>query len=122
MAKLKAYPATPELDKMSAIKDRSQIIGDFLEWLKERNIELCHLHQCGEHCDRRSCDVRDQYVPGVVLTKEEAVAEKLAGQQLKTARSTQDVLAAYFGLNMDAVEDERRALLDHIREINDRRK
>lgn len=27
------YPSTPELDKMLAVKEKSQPIGEFLEWL-----------------------------------------------------------------------------------------
>jgi hypothetical protein len=34
-------PPTPELDKMSAVRDRSQTIGDFLDWLsQEKNWHL----------------------------------------------------------------------------------
>ncbi len=29
------YPPTPELDKMKEVKSKSQIIGEFLEWLQE---------------------------------------------------------------------------------------
>jgi hypothetical protein len=113
---------TPELDKLAVVNKRSQIIGEFLEWLKDQNIELCYFHQCGTHCDKRRCSNVDQYCPGVPLSKEERVAEKLAGHPLKTARGTQEILASYFGVNLDAVEDERRALLDHLRTLNDRRK
>ncbi len=28
------YPPTPELDKMLAVKDKSQAIGEFLDWLQ----------------------------------------------------------------------------------------
>lgn len=29
------YPPTPELDKMLAVKDKSQMIGVFLDWLQD---------------------------------------------------------------------------------------
>jgi hypothetical protein len=32
---------TPECNKILAVKDKSQIIGEFIDWLKERNIHLC---------------------------------------------------------------------------------
>lgn len=32
---MKNYPPTPELDKMLAVKDQSQTIGEFLDWLTE---------------------------------------------------------------------------------------
>ena len=29
------YPETPELDKLQKVKDKSQAIGEFFDWLKE---------------------------------------------------------------------------------------
>lgn len=34
------YPKTPTLDKMLAIKEKSQVIGEFLEWLSCQNYTL----------------------------------------------------------------------------------
>jgi len=35
------YPPTPECDKLSAVKDQSQIIGAFLDHLSQEGIEFC---------------------------------------------------------------------------------
>ena len=109
-------PKTPTLDKLSRVSKESQRIGDFLEWLKEQGIELCSIHECGKDCSKRRCEHFEQYVPAVVRSQEEKVAERLAGQALKTARTTEAVLATYFGIDLDKVEEERRALLDYVRE------
>jgi hypothetical protein len=41
MARPADYPATPTLDKMVGIQDKSQAIGEFVEWLRLNGIELC---------------------------------------------------------------------------------
>lgn len=39
---------TPELDKMLANKDKSQTIGEFLDWLQnEKKISLCKVQEDG---------------------------------------------------------------------------
>lgn len=38
---MSGLPETPELDKLTALKERSQPIGEFLEWLSfEKDINL----------------------------------------------------------------------------------
>jgi hypothetical protein len=32
---------TPELDKMTKVKDQSQAIGEFLEWLQSKKWSIC---------------------------------------------------------------------------------
>lgn len=41
-----ARPATPELDKMIAVSERSQEIGAFLEWLEARDVHLATMADC----------------------------------------------------------------------------
>lgn len=35
------YPPTPELDKMKSVKDQSEIIGGFIDWLSCNQLEIC---------------------------------------------------------------------------------
>lgn len=47
----------PEHDKLSAIKDKSQSIGEFLEWLDfEKNYTICSLGEADG-------DLREEYSP-----------------------------------------------------------
>lgn len=40
-------PPYPEHEKLDEIKDQSQAIGEFLEWLgREKSIELCEWRKC----------------------------------------------------------------------------
>lgn len=78
---------TPECDKLHAVRDRSQEIGAFLDWLIEDK----------------------QYV----LAKYTPQADyELVPQNVSIER----LLAEYFEIDMDKVDAERRAILESLRE------
>ncbi len=81
-----APPPTPTLDKMLEVKETSQSIGEFLDWLREEaDIFLAH-YEDGD--DRNLYEIND---------------------------SIEQLLARYFGIGLDAAENEKRALLEHVR-------
>lgn len=76
---------TPECDKLSAITERSQVIGEFLDWLQhERSVELCE----------RDC---------------------LSDKLMMCSSSIEQLLAEYFEIDLEKVEQEKRAILDELR-------
>lgn len=84
-------PKTSECDKMLAVSKQSQQIGEFLDW-------------CGEQ--------------GWCLA-EHAQFEELRDPILVPLRiGTQEVLARHFDIDLNKVEQEKRALLEWIRETN----
>src|SRR3990172_3614682 len=38
-------PPTPTLDRISAIGEQSQAIGEFIEWLHDNGYEICKRHE-----------------------------------------------------------------------------
>lgn len=80
---MKSVPM-PECDKMLAVKDKSQAIGEFLEWLQ------------GE-----------QEVTLAAYGTERNTRNRLFPIQT----TTEAMLADFFGINLAKVEQERRALL-----------
>ncbi len=80
---------TPELEKMLAVKDDSQKIGEFLEWCGEQEIILAKQ--------------ADEYGEGVLF---------------QISQTREQLLAEYFGIDLDKCEAERRELLDAVREDN----
>lgn len=83
-------PPTPEHDKLKKVSGESQAIGEFVDWLRqERGIVFC---------DEDKVD--DVYVPVVPF-------------------SIERVLADYFGIDLNKIEQEKVALLDHIRAQNE---
>lgn len=81
---------TPELDKMLAVKEKSHAIGEFLDWLDESSLVVCEYGVCD--CDE-------------------------CGNELYPARtSTEQLLADYFGIDLNKCEQERQQILKDIRE------
>jgi hypothetical protein len=84
-------PLTPELDKMlAATKKGSQKIREFLEWMRsERNIKLMEtVDYCGE----------------------------LSGSYIRAYRcGINELLAEYYGIDLDEVERERMLVLQNFR-------
>lgn len=77
---------TPECDKLLKVKDRSQEIGDFLEWLAGQEVELCtYVDKDGYHPVRESTEQLLAEYFGIDLAKIEqekrAIMKTLGGQQ-----------------------------------------
>lgn len=82
-------PPCPECDKMLAVQNRSQDIGEFLEWLRgERGLHLA--------------EYDDDFWEGKFLKPVNIRIE--------------DLLAEFFEIDLNKVEAERRALLESLRE------
>lgn len=77
-----------ECDKMHAVQNESQVIGNFLEWLlQKQGMVLC------SYCDEIGLS------PMVV--------------------NIEELLADYFEIDLNKVEQEKRAILDQQRAEND---
>lgn len=77
-------PECPECEKLSQVADKSQEIGNFLEWLQETHV-ICYWDE--------------DY-----------------GGYSREYKSTEKWLAEYFDIDLDKVEEERRALLKWLQE------
>ena len=90
----------PECEKMKSVRDESQTIGEFLEWLfdeKGYRLGFYHTHD-GETCNKHSdCGMVENYMNPVV------------------GFSIEYILAEYFKIDLKKVEEEKRAMLDAIR-------
>jgi hypothetical protein len=74
---------TPELDKMEAVQEQSQTIGEFLEWLNGKGISLCKL----------------------------GTADWEQNFHFPIHDSTEKLLAEYFDIDLNKVEQEKQVLL-----------
>jgi ribosomal protein S12 methylthiotransferase accessory factor YcaO len=96
---------TPECEKMRAVKEKSQAIGEFLEWLSaEKGVHLAEYHRHTRGC----LDHEAHLVCGL-----------LEDHSVRWNYSIERLLAEYFDINLDKVETEKQALLDHQRMLND---
>lgn len=95
-------PPTPESDRLIAISDKSQIIGEFIDWLAEDGVILSREHQHSETC----------YEDG------DRICGTNKGQLIFDYEPIQTRLARHFEIDLKKVENEKRALLDAIRGAN----
>ena len=76
---------TPELDKMRAARDTSQTIGDFIDWLSYNDMRIC------DYCDYGE------------------------GEYHPTRLTIEQLLAKYYEIDLNKVEEERCAILNELR-------
>ena len=85
---------TPELDKMLAVKEKSQIIGEFLEWLSGQSIVLAEFDMVAcEDCGYKT---------------EMLVYRRTGREQL---------LAEFFEIDLNKCEQERQQILTDLRKV-----
>lgn len=86
-------PACPECEKLSAVAEKSNSIGEFLDWLREeRNLVICEWYD-GENPKDLS-----------------------PAAYYQTQISIETLLAEYLEIDLNKVEQERMALLEWLRE------
>lgn len=85
----------PECEKLHAVHEESQKIGDILEWLQqEQGYTLC------KYQDEEYSPEMDEGFPAGFYPTYERIEE---------------LLAKYFQIDMDKVDDERRQMLEDLR-------
>jgi hypothetical protein len=84
----------PELARMVAVKDASQKIGEFIDWLGENGMEICRR-------ERPRGWSEDRMVP--------------------VTTSTETLLAQFFEIDLDRAEHEKLDILEMQRELNEAR-
>ena len=133
-----AEPMYPEHEKLRAVSERSQAIGEFLDWLrtpKEDGGKGVHLHTWEEWEEDDLCPVlgcRDGKLnPGKLNPGRsyERDCQRCGGTGLvKVEREgwmplrpgVEKLLAEFFDINLAKLEDEKRAMLDNLRALNER--
>lgn len=133
----------PEHDRMTAITDQSQQLGSFLEWLRMSGIVLArweHTKPCDaadgpvvdyDHLPEESgqkwrCEGGrmvghpESNKPGVIgsVCKKcdgTGSVERIEPRLTPTGQRIEQVLADYFGIDLDKIEDEKRSMLAQIR-------
>lgn len=81
----------PEHDKLTKVKDQSQTIGEFLDWLSTQGIHLASYSYDGS-----------EHLWDIFQTREELLAQR-------------------FDINLLKLENEKRQMLKEIRETNDQK-
>ena len=107
-----SYPATPELDRMAAVKEKSQAIGEFIDiFLNEKGFGIGqpqrHTSACG------GWDDEGERIQG---TANECGYH--TGEFVQIHTSLEKLLAEFFEIDLNKAESERRAILEFVRKQN----
>jgi len=78
----------PEHDKLSAVRERSQAIGEFIEWLPSKGLHLAEF-----------VEDSDPLNDGVLMLAHRPIVE---------------LLAEFFEIDLNKIEQEKRAMLSSL--------
>jgi len=104
----------PEHDKLQAISDRSQAIGEFLEWLQDKGVFLAQDFKWeDEEPTMASLGLEPEHPRYRTIKIKRGAIVPWPHNKTKT-------LAEFFGINLVLIEDEKRAMLDEIRTMQEK--
>jgi len=109
----------PAIEKMHAVVDKSQAIGEFLEWLSNGEAHKDEHGECPVHLAHRFLKPRYGYED---VPWDELNMENIVESEVRTAvftYSTERLLAKFLGIDLDEVEREKRSILLAAREKSD---
>lgn len=91
----------PEHAKLQKVQEKSQAIGEFIEWLRQsKKIVFC-LH-------------RDDLPTGTIVEPE----NEYIPEWMPTTIRIEETLAEYFKIDLNKLEAEKRAMLDEVRQYH----
>lgn len=95
----------PEHEKLEKVKEQSQTIGEFLEWMnEEKGIVACRWHEMQTE-SKDDPDGPSSINPSGKITYTEPA------RYLPANYNIQMLLAEYFEIDLDVIEQEKRAML-----------
>jgi hypothetical protein len=119
----------PEHEKLRAIKEQSQALGEFLDFSR---FTLCEFREAGSNGEppyvwtERALKVRPDrakrwprffdFVDG--RAEHNPAHESWDEGYVPVMKSIEAVLAEWFGIDRDKIDAEKRQMLDRIREVN----
>jgi len=104
----------PECDKMKAVHEKSQTIGEFLEWLAGKGIHLVTVHTHTDSCLDEEGECKDKYGNRLCGYSE--------GDYQPLHFSTENLLAEYYGIDLKKVDAEKDQMLEEFRKNQEQQK
>lgn len=105
-------PKTPELNKLTAISEKSNAIGDFVSvFLREKGVVLGQVHKHSEKCSGW-LESQTKRRPEKWLDENCGVRD---GEIIPFHYNMEKLLAEFYDIDLNRVEDERRAVLEALR-------
>ena len=109
----------PEHKKLEAIQEQSQAIGEFLEWISDNgDWRLGKPHHHIETCKNPDYSYHNfRYELGDPSTWEMYLCGYASSQFESNHRNVDKLLAEFYQIDLNALEKEKRAMLDEIRKV-----
>lgn len=125
-----------EHDKLHAVREKSQAIGEFLDWLDEKGIRLARYHEhadgcyephvhdygCSDSCGARKNDGKHSHPFAGCSLRCEKETNRICGWRddalAPIHTSIEKLLAEYFEIDLDKLEREKRAMLAELRKAH----
>lgn len=113
-----------EHEKMKAVNDKSQAIGDFLVWLRCRDVELCKYEDRKLICGKKKCPESNMngkcFIEPRKGCKNHHHTDLLCYNVFHSGYqpihySIEGILADFFNIDLKKVEEEKIQILDDIR-------
>ena len=108
----KKLPECPECEKQLKISDDSQKLGEFLEWLQSNNYEICKWQDGITDATK----IADAFAIANGGEDPDPDEERPEQGYFPIRMPIEKILAVYFKIDLKKVEEERRALLQSLRE------
>jgi hypothetical protein len=93
-----------EIEKLAKVQDKSQAIGEFIEWLGDNNMAIVRYATKEDMFDDEG--------------ERNGIRE---GDYLTMIQSIEKLLAKYFKIDLNKVEKEKRELLAQLQKLNEER-
>lgn len=116
MSKVYLLKHYPEHDRLSAVAERSQEIGEFVEWLQIHGVHLMSWRALRDYRSCIRCDDGTRMSGRPCTYCEGTGRVPIEREQwVQDSRSITQLLADYFAIDLDQIEVEKRAMLDALR-------
>ena len=102
----------PEHEKLQKVKDQSQTIGAFLEWLNEREMHLCKYYK-----ERGGLFINSKTGKPTHMFDNNAIdnPDHLSEGYYPEMVTIENLLSEYFEIDLNILEQEKRQMLDNLR-------
>jgi hypothetical protein len=112
----------PECEKLAKVVPNSQKIGEFLDWFESDGRILAHyIKKVKFVCTKKDIPCSDRYWDLCVRPSLECVSLKTEETDEKELVPLncriENLLAVYFGIDLDKVEKEKQSILNGIRGV-----
>ena len=98
-----------EHDKLALAQERSQEIGNFLEWLSGEELVICRWKE--RYSETVDIEPSFFYPSGKIIHTDQA-------EFLPANENVEKLLARYFGIDLDLLEQEKREMLEKCNKEN----